>query len=412
MSNKEIAVLVFVVSLVISMAVFPMALSIARKFDIVDNPNARKLQRVPVPVFGGIVVYSGILVGWLTLMLFMNSEVLNWGLGFMAIMMLIGTWDDMKDISATFRFLIEFSLVGAFIAITGIYIDSLHGLWGVYEIRPWLGVALSLVTGVGIINAVNMIDGVDGYSSGYGMLACTCFGLVFWHVWSPVITCLAVIVIGSILPFFLHNVFGRKSRMFIGDGGTLMLGMLLTVMSFYALSSKYYDLEWLVSKNMCVTGFMLAVGCIPLFDTLRVMFMRILRGVSPFRADKTHLHHLFIDMGFSHLGAALAILSMNAAVVLIWWLTWLLGASIDMQLYVVVVLGIGVTFVFYKTMKNQQNGGPLDEEGYPQGTRLWHAMVRIGEHTHRENKPLWRFMNRLMDDPLMGSPHKRKKPRK
>lgn len=409
MSNKEIAVLVFVISLVVSMAVFPMALSIARKFNIVDNPNARKLQRVPVPVFGGIVVYSGIIVGWLTLTLFMNSEELSWGLGFMAVMMLIGTWDDMKDISATFRFLIEFSLVGAFIAITGIYIDSLHGLWGVYGIRPWLGVPLSLVTGVGIINAVNMIDGVDGYSSGYGMLACTCFALAFWPVWSPIITCLAIIVIGSILPFFLHNVFGRTSRMFIGDGGTLMLGMLMTVMAFYALSSKYYDLEWLVTKGMGAVAFMLAVGCIPLFDTLRVMFVRILRGVSPFRADKTHLHHLFIDMGFSHLGAALSILSINAAVVLIWWMTWLLGASIDMQFYVVVVLGIGVTFVFYKVMKNQQNGGPLDEEGYPQGTRLWHTMVRIGEHTHRENKPFWRFMNRMMDGPLMGPPRRRRK---
>lgn len=402
MSNREIGVLVFVVSLVTSMAVFPMALNIARKFNIVDNPNARKLQRTPVPVFGGVVVYSGIIAGWLVLMLFMNSVEISWGLGFMAVMMLIGTWDDMRDISATLRFLIEFMLVGAFIAITGIYIDSLHGLWGVYQLKPWLGVALSLVVGVGIINAVNMIDGVDGYSSGYGMLSCVCIALLYWHVWTPVIICLAIIVTGSILPFFLHNVFGRKSRMFIGDGGTLMLGMLLVVLAFYALSSKHYDLEGLVKKNMCITAFMLAVGSIPLFDTLRVMTMRILRGVSPFRPDKTHLHHLFIDMGFSHLGAALSILSMNAGVVLIWWLTWLLGASMDMQMYVVILLGIGVTFVFYKVMKNQQNGGPLDEEGYPQGTRLWHTAERIGNMTHRENKPFWRFMNRLMDDPLMG----------
>ena len=278
MSKKEIVLLVFLVSLVTAMVVYPVALSIARRFQIVDNPSARKLQRVPVPVFGGVVVYSGILAGWLVLMLFMKSPELSWGLGFLAVMMLLGTWDDMKDIPATFRFLIEFLLVGAFIAITGIYIDSLHGLWGVYGLEPWVGVTLSLVLGVGIINAVNMIDGVDGYSSGYGMLFCTCLALLYSQVWAPVITCLSVLVIGSILPFFLHNVFGKKSKMFIGDGGTLMLGMLMVILSFYVLSSKYHDLEWLVEKNLGVTAFMLAVGSIPLFDTLRVMFMRVVRA--------------------------------------------------------------------------------------------------------------------------------------
>ena len=409
MSKKEIVLLVFLVSLVTAMVVYPVALSIARRFQIVDNPSARKLQRVPVPVFGGVVVYSGILAGWLVLMLFMESPELSWGLGFLAVMMLLGTWDDMKDIPATFRFLIEFLLVGAFIAITGIYIDSLHGLWGVYGLEPWVGVTLSLVLGVGIINAVNMIDGVDGYSSGYGMLFCTCLALLYSQVWAPVITCLSVLVIGSILPFFLHNVFGRKSKMFIGDGGTLMLGMLMVILSFYVLSSKYHDLEWLVEKNLGVTAFMLAVGSIPLFDTLRVMFMRVVRGVSPFRADKTHLHHLFIDMGFSHLGAAFFILMMNAGVVLVWLLAWQLGASVDMQMYIVMLLGLGVTFLFYKVMKIQQNGGPLDEDGYPQGTKLWHVMVKLGESTRRENKPFWRFMQHLMDGPLMGLPTKRRR---
>lgn len=401
MDNTSIAIIVFIVALLTSAMVFPMALRFARKHDIVDNPNARKLQRVPVPVFGGIVVYLGVLAGWLVLMLFMKSEVLSWGLVAMTIMMAIGMWDDMRDLSATLRFLIEFALVGAFIAVTGVYIDDFHGLWGIHELTPWLAIPLSLVVGVGIINAVNLIDGVDGYSSGYGILACVCVAIAFWQVWNPVMVCLTVIVIGAIIPFFLHNVFGARSKMFIGDGGTLMLGTLMAVMIFCSLSSKF-GLEALEDKGMSLIAFTIAVACIPVFDTLRVMTMRILRGNSPFKPDKTHLHHLFIDMGFSHLGAALSILLINASVVLIWLLSWKLGASIDVQTYIVVALGFAVTFGFYKYMKSQQNGGPVDEEGYPQGSKVWHIAQKVGDFTHREDKRFWRTMRDLMDGPLLG----------
>jgi len=401
MDNTSIAIIVFIVALLTSAMVFPMALRFARKHDIVDNPNARKLQRVPVPVFGGIVVYLGVLAGWLVLMLFMKSEVLSWGLVAMTIMMAIGMWDDMRDLSATLRFVIEFALVGAFIAVTGVYIDDFHGLWGIHELTPWLAIPLSLVVGVGIINAVNLIDGVDGYSSGYGILACVCVAIAFWQVWNPVMVCLTVIVIGAIIPFFLHNVFGARSKMFIGDGGTLMLGTLMAVMIFCSLSSKF-GLEALEDKGMSLIAFTIAVACIPVFDTLRVMTMRILRGNSPFKPDKTHLHHLFIDMGFSHLGAALSILLINASVVLIWLLSWKLGASIDVQTYIVVALGFAVTFGFYKYMKSQQNGGPVDEEGYPQGSKVWHIAQKVGDFTHREDKRFWRTMRDLMDGPLLG----------
>jgi UDP-N-acetylmuramyl pentapeptide phosphotransferase/UDP-N-acetylglucosamine-1-phosphate transferase len=310
-------------------------------------------------------------------------------------------WDDMRDLSATLRFVIEFALVGAFIAVTGVYIDDFHGLWGIHELTPWLAIPLSLVVGVGIINAVNLIDGVDGYSSGYGILACVCVAIAFWQVWNPVMVCLTVIVIGAIIPFFLHNVFGARSKMFIGDGGTLMLGTLMAVMIFCSLSSKF-GLEALEDKGMSLIAFTIAVACIPVFDTLRVMTMRILRGNSPFKPDKTHLHHLFIDMGFSHLGAALSILLINASVVLIWLLSWKLGASIDVQTYIVVALGFAVTFGFYKYMKSQQNGGPVDEEGYPQGSKVWHIAQKVGDFTHREDKRFWRTMRDLMDGPLLG----------
>ena len=401
MENTYIGILVFLVSVVTSMSVFPWALKFARKHGIVDNPNARKLQGVPIPVFGGIVVYSGILMGGIVLSIWMWSWVLFYGLTGMTIMMIIGMWDDQKDISAVLRLFIEIALVAAFIVLTGVYIDDFHGLWGVDALEPWIGIPLSILTGVGLINAVNLIDGVDGYSSGYGMMACALFGICFWTVWSTTMVCMMLVMIGALLPFFMHNVFGVKSKMFIGDGGTLMLGMMMTVCVFFAASSTQ-PCDKLDNEGLSLLAFALAVLCIPVFDTLRVMSMRILRGSSPFKPDKTHLHHLFIDMGFSHLGAALFILFLNFVVVLIWLASWKMGASVDVQFYIVSALGILVTFGFYKFMKVQQNGGPEDEEGYPQGTALWHMMVKFGGFTHREDKRFWRCMKYLVDGPMLG----------
>lgn len=396
MSNAMITFLVFMVAMAVSALVYPVALSYARRHNIVDNPNARKLQRVPVPVFGGVVVYSGILAGGLALSAFMWNWVMVYGIIGMTIMLLIGVWDDQKDISALLRLIVEIALVSGFISLTGVYIDDLHGLWGIDKLDDWIAIPFSVFVGVSIINAVNLIDGVDGYSSGYGMMACMFFGLCYWTVWSATMTCLTMIVTGALLPFFMHNVFGQRSRMFIGDGGTLMLGMFMTVCTFYALSSTQ-SCDKLDEKGLSLIAYALAVLCIPLYDTLRVFTMRILRGKSPFRPDKTHLHHLFIDMGFSHLGAALSILSVNIMVVLVWLASWKLGASVDMQLYVVIAIGFIVTFGFYKFMKVQQNGGPVDEEGYPQGTAIWHWFCHLGYLSHREKGRVWRWLRWLMD---------------
>ena len=401
MELSQIAIIVTLVAMLTSALVFPFALRFALKHDIVDKPNARKLQRSPVPVFGGVVVYSGILAGGLVLLFFFRSPMLAWILFSVALMMVIGTWDDINGLPAFVRLLVEVLLVGGFIATTGIYIDNLHGLWGVYEMDPLYAIPISIFAGVGTINAINMIDGVDGYSSGYAMLACLCFAFAFHSAWTPGMVCLTLIAGGALLPFFMHNVFGARSRMFIGDGGTLMLGMLLTSLAFSALSSKV-GLGPLEDQNVCIPALVIGVGCIPLFDAVRVMFVRMIHGKSPLKADKSHLHHLFIDMGFSHLGAAMFILQMNIVVLLGWWLAWYLGASMDVQLYVVVAMALMVTAGVYSLMRWQQNGGPVDEEGYPQGTKLWHLLCRLGEWTHKENKSAWRMMRFIMDYPLLG----------
>lgn len=131
-------------------------------------------------------------------------------------------------------------------------------------------------------------------------------------------TILAVVSVGALIPFFLHNVFGKTSKMFIGDGGTLVMGTVMSVFVIAILQSGSRVAAF-VDPNVGLVPFTLAVLSVPVFDTLRVMSTRMLKGSSPFRPDKTHLHHMFIDMGCSHVATTLAILGLNTAVVLCWW---------------------------------------------------------------------------------------------
>ena len=384
------------IAFLISAWMFPKALKYAKKHGIVDNPNARKLQRVPVPVLGGVAVYTGLLVATIAIVLITHSYRIIPIIFAMTVMLGIGVWDDIKNLPATLRFIVEIALVWGLMASTGKYIDSFHGLWGIQGVDVFVSLPLSLLAGVGIINAVNLIDGVDGYSSSYGILTNMVFALIFFSVGYRTLGLLSVACACAIVPFFFHNVFGKSSKMFFGDGGTLMLGTLMSFFVFSLLSSKTICMT-LAHRGIGTVALALAVLAIPVFDTLRVMSARIVRGKSPFSPDKTHLHHLFIEMKFSHIGTSFSILMIQCFIILVWGLCWLAGVSVDVQLYVVLILGIGVTFVFYRFMKIQQQGGPKDEDGIPEGTLLWKGMCKLGEKTHFEKGIVWKFLERLVD---------------
>ena len=402
MSRTLILTIVALLSLTVTTVVYPIVLRYALRHKIVDNPDARKLHRMPVPVMGGVAVYAGILAGCLAMFFLVPRASISWSILAITTMLVLGVWDDIKSLPAVLRLIVQFGIVGAYMAFTGYYVDSFFGLFGIHEISPWFGIPLSLVAGVGTINAINMIDGVDGYSSGHGVMASGSFAVLFIAVNQPVFSCLTVIVASALVPFFFHNVFGKKSKMFIGDGGTMMLGVLMTIFELGAVSLRRSS--HLEEQGVGLLAMILAILCVPVFDTLRVMTARMARGRSPFKPDKSHLHHLFIDMGFSHLGAAVSILSINFAVILIWLLLWLGGASINTQTCVVILLGVTVTFGFYKLMRWQQHSGPIGDDGNPQGTALWHAFCRIGNWSHIEKRAIWHFLQKVVD----GNPFARK----
>jgi UDP-N-acetylmuramyl pentapeptide phosphotransferase/UDP-N-acetylglucosamine-1-phosphate transferase len=125
---------------------------------------------------------------------------------------------------------------------------------------------------------------------------------------------LAAVSVGSLLPFFFHNVFGKTSKMFIGDGGALVMGLIMSIFVINTLSSDISIVDGIYNPSGLIP-FTLAAMVIPVADTLRVMSSRIIRGTSPFHPDKTHLHHMFISLGFSHAGTTMMILLLNTIVI-------------------------------------------------------------------------------------------------
>ncbi len=363
----------------------PYILKVAIAKNIVDNPDTRKLQRVPIPVLGGLTVIFGVLTGIMAFNLLGNFYDIFPVFASIIIILIVGLLDDMISLLPKVRFIIEIFLVLFLIRTTGYQINDFHGLWGLQVISNYISIPLTVFACVGIINAINLIDGVDGYSSGYSIVSCFLFGVMFYLLGNIRMVALAAIVATSLFPFFVHNVFGKKSKMFIGDAGTLSLGIIFSVFVITILSTS--SDETIIDVNLGLIPFTLAVLCVPVFDTLRVMSARMIQGKSPFSPDKTHLHHLFIELGYSHIGTTLSIIGINLFVVLCWFCTYKFGMSIDMQLYMVIALGFLVTFIFYPFVKKQ-----IKKE-----SSIYHILHKVGKATHIQRKGFWLFIQQLAD---------------
>ena len=376
----------FCVSLLSTWWIFKYIHRISVLKNIVDNPEERKLQKYPVPVLGGIAVFFGIIVSLVASQVFFSSASLFSLLGIMVIMLYIGTMDDILSLSPGIRFFIEIIIVLLLIYGNDCSINNFHGLWGIWKIPSYIAVPLTVFACVGIVNAINMIDGVDGLMSMYGITTSILFGAVFYKSGEVDMAAMAMIATGAMIPFFMHNVFGKKSKMFLGDGGALMIGIMMSVFVIYILRDESLCSQ-AVCSNFGLVPFTLAVLSIPVFDTLRVMTRRILHGTSPFLPDKKHLHHMFIGLGFSHFGTSFSIVFLNLVNVLIWWISFKLGASVNLQLIVVIVMGLFNTFVVYKIMywvKKYDTG-------------LYHFLLKIGELTHVERTGVWGKMRTWLD---------------
>lgn len=346
-------VLPFILAMVVTTLVFPLIVRMAHERNMVDVPDARKLQKVPVPVLGGLAVFFGVVIGAGATSTFYESYALFTSIVALTMMMYIGMLDDMIGLSPVLRLVCEILMIAFVVKLDLTNINDFHGLFGIGKLPVYVSAPLCIISCCGIINAVNMIDGVDGLSSGWSVVACLCFGIVFCVSNEGTMTVMASLMAGALIPFFFHNVFGQKSKMFIGDSGTMMVGMLMSIFCMRVIDNT--SMVAFNHPHVGVIAFCLSVLSVPVFDTVRVMLGRIMKGVSPFHPDKSHLHHLFLAVGFSHIGTSIAVISLNVFNILCWFVAFLYGADATGQFIVVFVVGFANSFGFHYLVRRMNH---------------------------------------------------------
>ena len=331
--------ILFFIAFVVTWMIFGPILKIAKAKSIVDNPGNRKLQKQPVPILGGVVVFFGIAVGLMFFKTMFYQTALLPVLAASIIMLYVGTIDDIMDVSPVKRLLIEVGVSLLLVYGSRSCIMHFQGLWGVEWIPLGLAIPLTVLTIVGLVNAINMIDGIDGLLPGLGILILGFLGLLCFLAHDYSNAALVAVSIGSLMTFWLHNVFGQESKMFLGDGGSMLLGIIISWLIISILGGHFHVSQYVAG----LTGFNLASCClavvgIPVAAPIRVMFARIFQGRSPLKPDNNHLHHLFLACGCTHLATSFSIMGMVLAIVLAFLLAWIAGASPAIQLYTVVAV--------------------------------------------------------------------------
>lgn len=311
----------FAISCVFAGVLIPKILLIAFRKRLFDEPDERKIHHSTVPRLGGIafvpVVFFCLLV-LLAANLFRgdnriledfgkNALELSAGACSLMLMYLIGIADDL--IGVKYRAKLIFQVLSALMLMgAGMGLDNLCGFADLYEIPAALGIPLSVLLVVFMINAVNLIDGIDGLASGLSAVALTYYGVLFLMVDQYTYAMVAFSSLGTVVPFFYYNVFGKaesQKKIFMGDTGSLTIGVIL---SFLSLKMTETTMGTPVGDRFNPLVLAFAPLLVPCMDVVRVYFYRIRNHVNPFLPDKNHIHHKLLALGVSPRKAMICII--------------------------------------------------------------------------------------------------------
>jgi UDP-N-acetylmuramyl pentapeptide phosphotransferase/UDP-N-acetylglucosamine-1-phosphate transferase len=275
------------------------------------------------------------------------------------IIFFMGIKDDILILTATKKFVGQLIAAGIIIKFGGIEINNLYGILGFHALPHTAAFLISLFTIVVITNSFNLIDGVDGLAGSLGLLTSLIFGIYFYYAGQTLYAIMALSLAGSLVGFLIYNF--SPARIFMGDTGSLLIGLInsILVIKFINVASDPSSLIPLSSAP--VLGF--AILIVPLFDTLRVVSIRIINGRSPFWPDRNHIHHLLLDIGLSHKSIALTCVAANILFISIAYILRFAGAPLVMLVLTATSI-ILVSIVYYLRQKRKMvvTKGQLNEK--------------------------------------------------
>jgi UDP-N-acetylmuramyl pentapeptide phosphotransferase/UDP-N-acetylglucosamine-1-phosphate transferase len=282
----------------------PSLIKVAKLKHLVDEPSEeRKMHQSSIPTIGGIMIFSAFLFAcFLWFPDDKNTQtIISPFLYLMASLVLlffVGVKDDIIGMSPTKKLVAHIIVGFILVAMGGIKITSMHGLFGLDVTFPeYAQLLISIFVYIVIVNAINLIDGVDGLASGVGLIASLIFGFWFYFAGAPHWALVSFSLAGALFGFLIFNF--HPARIFMGDSGSLTIGAILSVLTIQLIETPTDFLPPLLS-NISTPIFAIAVLSFPLLDTLRVFISRSLKGKSPLTADRNHLHHKLQDKGYGH----------------------------------------------------------------------------------------------------------------
>jgi len=312
------SLLIFFLCVLLAGFLIPQILLIAYRRNLFDEVNERKIHKGLVPRLGGIAFVPVIFVS-IAVALATNNRL---GFGafstafsetyisllctFIALelLYLVGIADDLIGIKYRAKFVVQLVCAVSLIC-GGLWFSDLGGVFGIHDVPMWIGYPFSLVVIVFLINAINLIDGIDGLASGLSSTACIIYGVSFMLIGEYAYAVISFATLGVLVPFFYYNVFGnvqKHSKIFMGDTGSLTIGLILAMLG---IKLYVYDSNTAFGINTAVLAFSPLI--VPCFDVVRVYMFRIRQHRSPFLPDKSHIHHKLLAVGMKPRTAMISI---------------------------------------------------------------------------------------------------------
>jgi UDP-GlcNAc:undecaprenyl-phosphate GlcNAc-1-phosphate transferase len=293
-----------VCAMMICLLSMPSILHVAKERLLFDNlGHFRKQHDHGIPRLGGVSIFVSFTI---TLLLFShadNSLPLNYLLTACIILFAVGLKDDLAGVNPSTKFIVQAIVAGILVFMGDIRLSSFYGILGINELPYSVSVLFSILLIIFLINSFNLIDGIDGLAGTTAILVNISFAFLFIYMNQPGLAVVALAITGAVLGFLKFNY--TPARIFMGDTGSLLLGLISAV-----LAIKFIELNK-------IEGAEGAILVIPVFDTLRIFTIRIIKGYSPFQADDNHIHHRLIRLGFNHLQATFLLGAINIILIIL-----------------------------------------------------------------------------------------------
>lgn len=332
-------IVAFLISVGIAALLTPLVLLLARRFGLYDSPDGRrKIHTGQIPRLGGVAIACGFAAPLVGLLVYTNKysehlkgDELRLGVFFGGLLMVValGMLDDLKGCGAWPKLAVQ-CLIGALLWYGGVSFEYLS-FFGVVVKFGILSLPITMIWVAAIINAMNLIDGLDGLAGGVAFFAATSLFVIAWMDGNPVLALFASALAGSVLGFLLYNF--APAMIFMGDTGSMTIGYIFAAAALWSVGKR--------STAMALALPMIALG-VPLFDTVFAFARRALKGHSPFQSDRGHIHHRLIDAGYSHRQAVLLLYGVCVGLTLL----AIIIRSTDDPVYGVVLLGLMVLIYF------------------------------------------------------------------